>query len=649
MKSVTQTNPKHAPGWIAYARLEELAGRMMQARKIIRQACKACPDSEDVWIEASRLQTPQNAKIVLANAVRHIPRSVNIWIQAMKLEDDKESKRVVLRRALEFIPQSVKLWKAAVSLEDPEDAKIMLGRAVECIPNSVDLWLALARLSNYDDARKVLNAAREKVPTDQRIWVAAAKLEEANENGDRVPKIVEIAVKMLARNDVVLDRETWLKEAESAERAEAPLTAAAIVHATIGQGVEEQDRLRVWTEDANSLIARDSLETARAILAHSLRTFPGKTRLWNKAVSLEQSHGSAESVEALLRRAVEHVPESQDLWLKYAKHKWRAQNDVQGARRILEDAFKKNQRSEAIWLAAVNLEWENGEIDRAKALLRNARAKSSTARIWMKSALLEWETSNLKEELKLLKQAIEEYPSYPKLWMMQAQAYVELGDYQQARVSYQKGLNHNPKCITLWQLSAELETEKRGIIKGRSLLVLARLKVPKSEDLWLTSVRLELKSGDVKTAKQNLAKGLQECPNSGKLWAVEIEMVPKKERKRRALDALKRCDNDPNVVTAVAKNFWRLDKPKKARKWFNRAVTLDEKFGDAWAYWYKFELECSDRHSDQEKRDGVLRRCGRAEPNRGEYWCRVAKRRSMRHAKNVIILKQVASELPGVR
>ena len=84
--------------------------------------------SEDVWLEAARLQTPQNAKVVLANAVRQIPRSVNIWMQAMKLEDDKEGKKVVLRRALEFIPQSVKLWKAAVSLEEEEDAKIMLGQ-----------------------------------------------------------------------------------------------------------------------------------------------------------------------------------------------------------------------------------------------------------------------------------------------------------------------------------------------------------------------------------------------------------------------------------------------------------------------------------------------------------------------------------------
>lgn len=230
-RSVTQTNPKHAPGWIAYARLEETAGRMMQARKLIRQGCKACPDSEDVWLEAARLQTPQNAKIVLATAAREIPRSVKIWMRAVEMEEDKESKRVVLRRALEFIPQSVKLWKAAVSLEDPEDAKIMLGRAVECLPTSVDLWLALARLETYENARKVLNAAREQVPTDQRIWVAAAKLEEANdESGVRVPKIIKLAVEILSRNGVVLDRETWLKEAESAERAGAPLTAAAIVH-----------------------------------------------------------------------------------------------------------------------------------------------------------------------------------------------------------------------------------------------------------------------------------------------------------------------------------------------------------------------------------------------------------------------------------
>ena len=38
--SVTTTNPKHAPGWIAAARLEEYAGKIVDARKVIREGCE---------------------------------------------------------------------------------------------------------------------------------------------------------------------------------------------------------------------------------------------------------------------------------------------------------------------------------------------------------------------------------------------------------------------------------------------------------------------------------------------------------------------------------------------------------------------------------------------------------------------------------
>ena len=53
--SLVKSNPKHAPGWIAAACLEEHAGRMVAARKIIKQGCEQCPKSEDVWLEAARL------------------------------------------------------------------------------------------------------------------------------------------------------------------------------------------------------------------------------------------------------------------------------------------------------------------------------------------------------------------------------------------------------------------------------------------------------------------------------------------------------------------------------------------------------------------------------------------------------------------
>ena len=56
LKSVISTNPKHAPGWIAAARLEEVTGRMQTARNTIMKGCEVCPKNEDVWLEAVRLQ-----------------------------------------------------------------------------------------------------------------------------------------------------------------------------------------------------------------------------------------------------------------------------------------------------------------------------------------------------------------------------------------------------------------------------------------------------------------------------------------------------------------------------------------------------------------------------------------------------------------
>lgn len=37
--------------------------------------------------------------------------------------------------------------------------------------------------------------------------------------------------------------------------------------------------------------------------------------------------------------------------------------------------------------------------------------------------------------------------------------------------------------------------------------------------------------------------------------------------------------------------FWSERKVSKSREWFNRAVRMDPSFGDAWAAFYKFELQ----------------------------------------------------------
>lgn len=184
LKSVRETNPNHPPAWIASARLEEVTGKVQIARNLIMAGCEMNQQSEDLWLEAARLQPMDTAKGVIAQAARHIPTSVRIWIKAADLETEIKAKRRVFRKALEHIPNSVRLWKAAVELENPDDARILLSRAVECCNTSVELWLALARLETYENARKVLNKARENIPTDKQIWMTAAKLEEANGKND---------------------------------------------------------------------------------------------------------------------------------------------------------------------------------------------------------------------------------------------------------------------------------------------------------------------------------------------------------------------------------------------------------------------------------------------------------------------------------
>ena len=214
LRSVTATNPRHAPGWVAAARLEEVAGKLADARALAAKGCELCPRSEDVWLEASRLAANNaDAKAALARAVGALPRSVRLWLAAAELEgQDRAAKARVVRRALERVPASLKLWKAAVELApSDDDARVLLARAVECCPQHVELWLALARLETHEGARKVLNRARLAVPTDASIWVTASKLEEAHGKIEMVPKIVERAVKSLRANSVVIDREAWIK------------------------------------------------------------------------------------------------------------------------------------------------------------------------------------------------------------------------------------------------------------------------------------------------------------------------------------------------------------------------------------------------------------------------------------------------------
>ncbi|CAJ1954872.1 unnamed protein product [Cylindrotheca closterium] len=645
LKSVRDTNPKHGPGWIASARVEEAANKINKARKLIQEGCEICPDQEDVWLEAARLHPPAVGKSILATAVRRIPNSVKLFLRAADAEDSTDAKKAVLRKAIEANPTSITLWKHAIELEEADDAKVLLSVAVERVPQAVDLWLALARLETYDNARRVLNKARRALPSDRSVWIAAAKLEESQHHADLVDKIIDRAFKSLSKysDDVIVTRAQWLVEAEQAEASGAPLTSAAIVRHSIGQGVEEEDRQRTWAEDAKVTIARGSISTARAILAHALQAFPSKRSLWMQAVELEKQHGTAESLDEILKAASERLPRVELFWLLRAKERWLAK-DIDMARDILTQAFAVNPDSEEVWLAAAKLEWETGEIERARVLLQRARERAPSPRVYMKSALLEREEACWEEALALIDQGVKEHPEFAKLYMMAGQIcandlmphdHTNLG---KARKWLQKGLTKCPNNVILWILASRLEEKAHtyasngdsskpapsanvGVTKARSLLELGRLKNPKSEHLWLEAVRLESRAGNIKMAETLMARALQDCPNSGILLAETILTASRVEKKSKSALAIKRCPESPLVICAVASLFASERKNDKARKWLERAVLLDPDQGDSWARYYQFEMQAG----TEEQKENIRKRCAKAEPKHGELWQSVRK------------------------
>ncbi|KAL3424091.1 Pre-mRNA-splicing factor prp1 [Phlyctema vagabunda] len=592
LESVIRTNPKHAPGWIAAARLEELAGKTVAARSVIARGCEHCPKSEDAWLENIRLNENQNAKIIAASAIKANDHSVRLWVEAMKLESDSRAKKRVLRKALDHIPQSVMLWKEAVNLEeDPDDARLLLAKATEIIPLSVELWLALARLESSENAQKVLNKARKAIPTSHEIWIAAARLQEQMGNANKI-NVMKRAVQALAKESAMLKREEWITEAEKCEEEGAVLTCGNIVRETLGWGLDEDDdRKDIWMEDAKASIGRGRYETARAMYAYALRIFVNSRKLWLAAADLEKNHGTKEALWQLLEKAVEACPQSEVLWMMLAKEKWQS-GEIDNARRVLGRAFNQNPNNEDIWLAAVKLEAEDQKPDQARDLLKQARLEAPTDRVWVKSVAFERQLGNVEAALDLVNQALQLFPSTAKLWMMKGQIYEAEGKLPQAREAYSTGTKACPRSVPLWLLFSRLEEKAGMLVKARSVLDRARLAIPKSSELWTESVRIERRANNISQAKNLMAKALQEVPASGLLYTEAIwHLEPRTQRKPRSLEAIKKVDSDPILFVTVARIFWGERKLEKAQNWFEKAIVLDSDLGDTWAWYYKFLLQ----------------------------------------------------------
>jgi len=294
-------------------------------------------------------------------------------------------------------------------------------------------------------------------------------------------------------------------------------------------------------------------------------------------------------------------------------------------------------------LAAVKLESENNEIQRSRLLLARARQQCNTPKVWMQSVQLEREQGLFQQAMHLCDEGLKEHPAYAKMWMIGGQIHMEKSPPElfEAAKTFERGLQKCPRSVPLWLQSVECEIRQQRYTKARAQLERARLRNPGADLLWLKGVEVEMLDGSERLANHLMSKALQECPTSGILWAKAIELEPKQGQNAKSVDALKKCENDAHVIIAVAKLFWRDGKNAKARKWFNRAVTLNPRLGDAWGAYLAFELEKGTAHEQRE----VIRKCVDAEPNQGQDWNRIVKRVPNWRAKWAVKLKRYVEEI----
>ncbi|KAF3045187.1 hypothetical protein E8E12_010484 [Didymella heteroderae] len=620
LESAVKTNVNNGPGYVALARLEEVAGKIHTAKKVIQKGCEMCPKSIVVWEEAIRLNREQlhNAKVIAANGIKLNPKAIVLWKAAIDLEQTPAARKKVTRQALDHNPQSVELWKTLINdTEDIENVKLLFAKATETVPLSEELWISYARVSDADAAQQVLNKARKAIPTSWAVWVQACRLQEELGKVDICDRIMERAVKALIKENAMIKREEWLAQAEICEEEGDKVTAASIVKATIGWGLDEDDERRdIWLEDAKSISNRGRFETARAILGHCVSVFPYSTTVWHASADLEKHHGTTESLLSVLERAVNACPNSESLWLLYARERWQA-GDIEGARQVLGRSFEQLPGNENLYTRAVDFEADAGNYEQARSFLKVARDSAATDRIFMKSAVLERQLGDFETAIDICNQGLQNWPGSWKLHAIKGQIYEQLSKLKEAQEALSIGTRAAPKAPMLYILLARIQEKTGAVVKARSTLDRGRQQNPKNPEILCEAVRLERRRGDIPAAQKVMAIALQECPTSGLLWAEKImHLEPRTQRKPRALEAIKKVEKDPQLFVVVARIFWSERRLDKAATWFTKAVVLDPDYGDGWVWYYKF-LE---QHGTEEKKQEVLSKAAMAEPKHGEIW-----------------------------
>lgn len=629
IRAMISSNPNQAQTWLAASRLEEKDSNVKAAKQVLQEACLQCPDSEDIWIEAARLETFEKSKEILNKATTRLPKSIKLWLAAVDKESNSENKLRVLKKALEMNPESVKLWKEAVALSDEKSAVKYLEKAVICAPHSLELWLALAKLLPYKEARRTLNNARKQLPLEASIWISAAKLEESEGNLENSGELIRRGIKTLVSNGVDIIRTDWLNEAIIAEKSQCFNTAKSIIKNCFQLAIQPDQKIETWANDLKSLEESGCVEATRFLYQQALDCEPNAKSLWKIAYFFEKKMFGQEKALQVLSQACEKCKDSGKFWVVYMQTA-----PFQEVFHVFAKAIETQPSKIKIYIAAYKVFMKTFAYAEAEKVLEIALERCYCAKIVQKSISFYKILENLAKSKEIAEKAISDFPYESKIYIKLS----SLCEEAEAREILKKGLKKINHCGHLWIALAKLEENSKNDLKCRYFLEKGR-NLSTSVDVHLTSIDFELSRNNSKAAEFILNKALQIFPNDGRLWAFSIMLSDVKVRKTKTAEALERCADDPYILLSIAQLFQSERKFEKARAWYEKGLGKGSRLGDIWIYYYDMEMSIG----EVDRGEKILTRSLDKDIRKGKVW-----EKNKSTGKNDQIIKKARENLVNI-
>ncbi|RDA85975.1 hypothetical protein CP532_4850 [Ophiocordyceps camponoti-leonardi (nom. inval.)] len=382
-----QWHPDEA-AWSAYIKLEKRYGEYDRARDIFHAFTMVHPEPRN-WIKWARFEEEHGT----SDLVRQV---FGAAVEAAG--DDLVDERLLMAYA-----------RFEAKLNEYERARAIYKFALDRLPRSRSMLLHKAyttfekQFGDQDGVEDVVLSKRRRLYEEQirengknyDAWFDLAALEEASGDADRVRDVYERAV---AQVPPTQEKRHWRRyiylwifyaiweelEGKDAARARQIYTTCLglIPHADFTFA-------KVWLLAAQFEVRQGALPAARKLLGRAIGMCP-KDRLFDGYVDLEKRLFEFGRCRRLYEKHVEFNPANCQTWIRFADLE-RGLDDLDRARAILELAVGQPQLDmpELLWKAYIDLEEEEGEHERARALYERLLEKTGHVKVWISYAHFE--------------------------------------------------------------------------------------------------------------------------------------------------------------------------------------------------------------------------------------------------------------------